>query len=92
MTDYADITAARIAGDAGKVSSLVQAELDQGTTAGEIRNTGLIKGMDIVGERMQSVDMFIPEVLMAAMAMMEQTIDAIRESGKIGGHKSCKVI
>ena len=92
MTDYADITAALIAGDAGKVSSLVQAELDQGTTAGESLNTGLIKGMDIVGERMQSGDMFIPEVLMAAMAMMEQTIDAIRESGKIGGHKSCKVI
>jgi 5-methyltetrahydrofolate--homocysteine methyltransferase len=69
MTDYADITAALIAGDAGKVNSLVQAELDQGTTAGETLNTGLIKGMDIVGEKMKSGDMFIPEVLMAAMAM-----------------------
>ena len=37
--------------------------------ASEILNKGLIVGMDIVGEKMESGDMFIPEVLMAAKAM-----------------------
>jgi 5-methyltetrahydrofolate--homocysteine methyltransferase len=43
--------------------------LDHETNAGEILNAGLIQGMDIVGGKMQSGDMFIQEVLMAAMAM-----------------------
>ena len=37
--------------------------------ASEILNKGLIVGMDIVGEKMENGDMFIPEVLMAAKAM-----------------------
>lgn len=55
MTGYADITAALIAGDADKVCSLVQTELDQGTNAGEILNAGLIQGMDIVGGKCRAV-------------------------------------
>lgn len=58
-----------IAGDEAKVSELVQAALDQGVPAGEILSRGLIAAMDIVGERMESGDMFIPEVLMAARSM-----------------------
>jgi len=69
MTDFSDIVTALISGDEDKVCSLVQTEVDQGTNAGEILNTGLIKGMDTVGEKMQSGEMFIPEVLMSAMAM-----------------------
>jgi 5-methyltetrahydrofolate--homocysteine methyltransferase len=69
MTDYSEIQAALISGDTDKVCSLVQAEIDKGTNAGELLNSGLIQGMDIVGEKMQSGDMFIPEVLMSAMTM-----------------------
>ncbi len=69
MTDYADIMTTLISGDADNVCNLVQTELDQGTNAGDILNSALIKGMDIVGEKMQSGEMFIPEVLMSAMAM-----------------------
>ena len=58
-----------IAGNEAKVSELVQAALDQGVPAGEILSGGLIAAMDIVGERMESGDMFIPEVLMAARSM-----------------------
>ncbi|MCP4721240.1 MAG: cobalamin-binding protein, partial [Desulfobacteraceae bacterium] len=39
------------------------------TPASDILNQGLIAGMDIVGEKMENGDMFIPEVLMAAQAM-----------------------
>src|SRR4030042_5034548 len=56
-------------GDAHGVKAKVQAALDQGVPAGDILNRALIAGMDIVGERMENCDMFIPEVLRAARAM-----------------------
>jgi 5-methyltetrahydrofolate--homocysteine methyltransferase len=58
-----------MAGDSEKVSQLVQKALDQNVEAGQILAQGLIAAMDIVGERMEKGDMFIPEVLMAAQAM-----------------------
>jgi 5-methyltetrahydrofolate--homocysteine methyltransferase len=69
MSQYQSIMDALIACDAAKVKSLVQASLDSGNPAKDILNQGLIAGMDVVGERMESGDMFIPEVLMAAQAM-----------------------
>ncbi len=69
MTDLSQITNALIAGDIDKVCSLVQNEITNGTNAGTILNNGLIAGMDIVGEKMESGDMFIPEVLMSAKIM-----------------------
>jgi len=69
MSDFTNITESVIGGDASKVISLVQAEIDKGTNASTVLNDGLINGMDIVGEKMQSGDMFIPEVLMSAQAM-----------------------
>ncbi|MBU2453806.1 MAG: corrinoid protein [Proteobacteria bacterium] len=65
------ITAALISGDTEQVCTLVQKEIEKGTQASEILNIGLIAGMDIVGEKMQSGDMFIPEVLMSARSMNE---------------------
>lgn len=52
-----------------KVIELVRNALEEGVAAKEILNQGLIAGMDIVGEKMENEDMFIPEVLMAARAM-----------------------
>ena len=68
----ADLNAMRevlITGDDGKLSELVQAALDEGAAAADILNEGLIAGMDIVGDKMKTGDMFIPEVLMSARAM-----------------------
>jgi 5-methyltetrahydrofolate--homocysteine methyltransferase len=48
---------------------LVEAALQDGADPREILKTGLIKGMDVVGEKMESGDMFIPEVLMSAKCM-----------------------
>ena len=69
MKDFSAITEGVIGGDADKVVNLVQAEIDKGSKAASILNQGLIGGMDIVGEKMQSGEMFIPEVLMSAQAM-----------------------
>ena len=69
MEDFTQITNALLQGDDDKLKSLVQAALDQGVAAGTLLNEVLIPGMDVVGARMESGDMFIPEVLMSARAM-----------------------
>ena len=69
MSNLQAITETLINGDGDKLQELVQKALDEGTPANEILKKGLIVGMDIVGEKMESGDMFIPEVLMAAQAM-----------------------
>ena len=69
MTDFNAMTEALVACDAAKLTDLVNTALAADTPATDILNKGLIAGMDIVGEKMESGDMFIPEVLMAAQAM-----------------------
>ncbi|OGP63853.1 MAG: methyltransferase [Deltaproteobacteria bacterium RBG_13_47_9] len=69
MLDSKAIMDVLMQGDADGVKAKVQAALDQGVPAGDILNRALIAGMDIVGERMENCDMFIPEVLRAARAM-----------------------
>ena len=69
MTDFNAMTDALVSCDAAKLTDLVNAALSADVPATDILNKGLIAGMDIVGERMESGDMFIPEVLMAAQAM-----------------------
>jgi len=69
MSDLKTITETLLTGDGEKVEELTRAALDAGIAAKDILNQGLIAGMDIVGERMESGEMFIPEVLMSAQAM-----------------------
>lgn len=69
MSDLQFITETLISGDGSKLESLVNEALESGMKAGDILQNGLIAGMDIVGERMENGDMFIPEVLMSAQAM-----------------------
>ena len=69
MADLQAITQALIAGGGDQVTSLVQKALNEGADPKQVLNEGLIKGMDIVGDRMQEGEMFIPEVLQSAKAM-----------------------
>ncbi|MCD4719952.1 MAG: corrinoid protein [Desulfobacula sp.] len=69
MTDFNAMTDALVSCDNAKLTDLVNNALAQNAPAGDILNKGLIAGMDIVGEKMENGDMFIPEVLMAAKAM-----------------------
>lgn len=71
MSELQKITETLISGDGETLKTLVQAAIDAGMAANEILQKGLIAGMDIVGERMESGEMFIPEVLMSAQAMAE---------------------
>lgn len=71
MTDFNAMADALISCDSDKLITLVNDALAAGTPASDILNKGLIAGMDIVGDKMENGDMFIPEVLMAAQAMGE---------------------
>ncbi len=69
MSHLEQITQALLNIDGENLNTLVEAALDNGIEAKDILNQGLIPAMDIVGEKMESGDMFIPEVLMAAQVM-----------------------
>lgn len=71
MFDYQEIGNAVIGCDQVRVLELVDAALKEECPATDILNNGLIAGMDVVGEKMQTGEMFIPEVLMAAKVMTE---------------------
>jgi 5-methyltetrahydrofolate--homocysteine methyltransferase len=58
-----------VAMDEERVMRQIQDALDQGFSAQRILDGGLIRGMDIVGDRMEKNEMFIPEVLMCAKIM-----------------------
>jgi 5-methyltetrahydrofolate--homocysteine methyltransferase len=77
MADFTQLIETLIAGDTASLEGLVKKALDDKTAAKEILNDGLIKGMDIIGEKMQSGDMFIPEVLRSANAM-SSTLEILR--------------
>ena len=84
MTDLSAIKDALLTGDAEGVKTEVRKAVDQGVDADSILNDGLISGMDIVGERMQTGEMFIPEVLMAAKSMSE-AVEILKPFLKDGG-------
>lgn len=69
MADFNAMQEALIACDQDKLIGLVNSAVAENVPAVDILNKGLIAGMDIVGEKMESGDMFIPEVLMAAQSM-----------------------
>ena len=87
MTEIETIIDALIAGDQEKLTNLVENAVKAGADADEILNDGLIKGMDIVGEKMGRGDMFIPEVLRCAK-IMNAAIDIIRPYLQKGGCKA----
>ena len=77
MTDLNTIIDALIVGDIGNLTDLVKKALDDGIAPKDILNNGFNKGMDIVGEKMQTGEMFIPEVLRSANAM-KSAVDILK--------------
>jgi len=71
MTDFNEIKETLVNLNVQGLIQLVNAAVEKGIPAADILNNGLIAGMDIVGEKMENEDMFIPEVLMAAQAMSQ---------------------
>ena len=66
---FAQISEKLQKGKAKDVKALVQQAIDAGIPAQEILEKGLIAGMNVVGEKFRSNEIFVPEVLVAARAM-----------------------
>ena len=70
MSDYLQqISTAVIEGNLDDIADLTQDALDEGLTAEEILNKGLMPGMDHVGVEFRAGNMFVPEVLRSAKTM-----------------------
>ena len=81
-----EITETLIAGNSARIVELCGQALEKGIKVNDVMDKGLFPGMDVVGQRMKTGEMFIPEVLMSAKAMqagMERMKDALGEGEEI---------
>ncbi|TSA16445.1 cobalamin-binding protein [bacterium] len=69
MKELQDLAQSVEQGQVQKVSGLTQQLLDSGVSPQTILNDGLIAGMTVVGQKMRSGEMYLPEVLQSASAM-----------------------
>ena len=69
MADLNTISEALQKGKANDVKELVQAALDEGVSARQILEEGMMAGMDVVGRQFKNNEIYVPEVLIAARAM-----------------------
>jgi 5-methyltetrahydrofolate--homocysteine methyltransferase len=63
------ISTAVIEGNLGEITDLTEDALDDGLSADQILNEGLMPGMDYVGVEFKAGNMFVPEVLRSAKTM-----------------------
>src|SRR5512139_4084923 len=57
--------------DIAGVKALTQKALDQKISPNDILNKGLIKGLETIGKLFEKQEIFVPELLMAGMAMTD---------------------
>ncbi|MFO7965534.1 MAG: corrinoid protein [Desulfobacterales bacterium] len=67
--DFGKMAELLISGKVDAVAEMTQNFIDSGADAKEVMDKGLIAGMDVVGQRFKTGEMFIPEVLRSAKAM-----------------------
>jgi 5-methyltetrahydrofolate--homocysteine methyltransferase len=71
-------------GDDEKVFELTRQAIENGISPGDILDSGLIAGMNIIGEQFKKHEIFLPDVLLAARAMyagMDQLKPLLIEEG-----------
>jgi 5-methyltetrahydrofolate--homocysteine methyltransferase len=69
MTTAQQYFDALMGGNREMITTFVERDLHEGVPPLEILNTGLIPGMERVGQKFRAAEIYIPEVLMAARAM-----------------------
>jgi len=69
METLQNIAKAIESGDAAQVRSFTAQALEEGLSAEQILNDGLVAGMAVVGKYFKAGEMYVPEVLTAARAM-----------------------
>jgi 5-methyltetrahydrofolate--homocysteine methyltransferase len=71
MSILQELTDLVIAGNYMNIKAKTQEAVDQGLSAKEILDGGLMPGINLIGERFARNEVFVPNVLMAAKAMNE---------------------
>jgi 5-methyltetrahydrofolate--homocysteine methyltransferase len=66
-----EIEDAVVAGRIQDVKNLTQTALDDNMPPMDILDQGLVKGLEIIGGKFERQEIFVPELLLAAMAMKE---------------------
>lgn len=92
MSILTDISEALQKGKAKIVKTLVQQAIDEGVSAREILEDGLLSGMNVVGEKFKNNEVYVPEVLIAARAMNAGTAllkPLLAEAGVAAKGKVC---
>ena len=78
MADLNAISEALQKGKANDVKELVQAAIDEGVTARQILEEGMMAGMDVIGQKFKNNEIYVPEVLIAARAMNGASRSSVR--------------
>lgn len=71
MVDIAKIADGVIKADVDAVKEMVQQAIDEGQDVQKILNEGLIAGMSAVGDKFESGEFFLPEMIIASKTMKE---------------------
>jgi 5-methyltetrahydrofolate--homocysteine methyltransferase len=87
VAEFQEMIKALIVGEENKVLDMTQLALDEGASPGEILKNGLMAGMEVVGEKMEAEEMFIPEVLRSAK-IMSAAIDILEPFLEEGDSKA----
>ena len=69
MIDFVEMSKMVETGKVKVVKELVAKALEEGASAGDILNQGLLPGMNAVGEKFKNNEVYIPEVLISARAL-----------------------
>ena len=69
MADITDIINGVFKGKLKDIQGLVQEVLDEGVSANQILDEGLVKGMDVVAQKWKEGEVFVPEVLRSDKTM-----------------------
>ena len=69
MVDLKEIVEGVVEGNASRVEELTHRAIDEGKDLEKIIYEGLVRGMDIVGEKWRKKEFYVPEVLIASRAM-----------------------
>jgi len=74
-----------IAGEVDEVKDLVKKAVDEGQEVKKIMREGLIAGINIVGNKYESGEFFLPEMVIAATAMKEglKVLDPLLKEGDV---------
>ncbi len=83
MSILTDISENLQRGKAKVVKELVQQAIDEGVPAQQILDEGLLSGMSVVGEKFKNNEVFVPEVLGAALLKPLLAESGMKASGRV---------